>query len=47
MWGIAGPTKINNNKVPLNTLPFNDCNEPTMQFECDSSDCKKEHDDAK
>ena len=25
-----GPTKVNNNKVPLHVLPFSNCDEPTL-----------------
>ena len=40
-----GPTTVNNNKFPLNALPFYNCDEPIMPSECDSSD--KEHDFSK
>ena len=41
-----GQTTLNNNKIPLNTPPFYNCNEPTMSSECNSSDCYKEHDNS-
>ena len=42
-----GPTKANNNNVPLNAFPFYNCNVPTIPPEWDSSDCNKKHDDSK
>ena len=40
-------TTVNdNNSIPLNTLPFHNCNEPTI-CEYDSSNCYKAHDDSK
>ena len=39
-----GPTTVNNNIAPFNTLPFHNCDNPTMPSECNSSDCFKAHD---
>ena len=44
------PTIISNNNIPLNTLPFHNCDKPTfptMPSRCDSSDCYKANDDSK
>ena len=42
-----GPTTVNDNKIPLNTLPFYKCDEPVMTSKCDSSDHNKEQCDSK
>ena len=41
------PITVNNNSIPLNTLPFRNCSEPAMSFECNSSGCYKAHDNSK
>ena len=40
-------TQNNNNKIPLNTLPFYNCHELTMPSKCDSSYYNKEHENSK
>ena len=42
-----GPTAVTNNSIPLNTLPFHNCGEPTMPPECNSLGCYKVHDNSK
>ena len=42
-----GPTTVTNNSIPLNTLPFHNCGEPTMPSECYSLGCYKAHDNSK
>ena len=42
-----GPTKVNNNKVPLHVLPFSNCDEPTINSKCDSSDYTKQLNNSK
>ena len=44
---IAGPTIVTNTSIPLNILPFHNCNVPTMSSECNSSCCCKAHDNSK
>ena len=36
-----GPTTVTNNSIPLNTLPFHNCGEPTMPSECNNLGCYK------
>ena len=43
----TGLTTVTNNSIPLNTLPFHDCGEPTMPSECNSSGCYKAHENSK
>ena len=38
-----GPTTVTNNSIPLNTLPFHNCGEPTIPSECNSYGCYKGH----
>lgn len=42
-----GPTTVNNNIAPFNTLPFHNCDNPTMPSECNSSDFCKAHGNSK
>ena len=43
----SGSTTENNNKDPLNVLPFYNCDEPTISSEYNTSDYNKEYDDSK
>ena len=40
-------TTVNNNSIPLNTFPFDNCGEPTMPSESNGSDYYKAHDNSK
>ena len=42
-----GPTTVNNNKTPLNIVPFYNWDERTMSSKCDRFDCYKEHHSSK
>ena len=42
-----GPTTVTSNSIPLNTLPFRTCGEPTMPSEVNSLDCCKGHNNSK
>ena len=39
-----GPNTVNNNSISLNTLPFHNCDEPTMTSESNSCNCYIAHD---
>ena len=38
-----GPSTVNNTSISVNTLPFHNCNEPTMTSKSNSSDCYIAH----
>ena len=42
-----GPTLVNNNSIPLNTLSFHNCDEPTMTSECNCSKGYTAHSNSK
>ena len=42
-----GPTTVTNNSIPLSTLPFRTCGEPTMPSKVKSLGCCKAHNNSK